>query len=136
MEDAVGFGAGTVDGLLLSGVRRGFGAGFDFAAAAQAPEGAADLPGEGFFDGAGGAKLGVEGFVEGGPDGLFVREDEIASGEEAGFDGVLGGGRLAFVGAGTRGALGVGLVRGEFCWGGGHDRILFWFENTGGVKGF
>src|SRR6185503_6352290 len=120
VEEAVELRAGAVDGLLGGGIGRAFGFGFDFAAAAEAPESAADFGGEGFFDGAGGLEFGADGLIEGGPDWLFVGEDEVARGEEAGFGGVFGGGRFALFGAGAGGVLGVRLVRGEFCGGGGH----------------
>ena len=74
MEEAIGLRAGAIDGLLDGGIGRGFRFGFNLAAAAEAPEGAADFGGYGFFDGAGGAEFGTDGFVEGGPDGLFVGE--------------------------------------------------------------
>ena len=99
VEESIELRAGAVDGLLGGGIGGGFG--FDFAAAAEAPEGAADFGGEGFLDRAGRAEFGADGFIEGGPDGLFVGEDEVARGEEAGFGGVLGGGRFALFGAGA-----------------------------------
>ena len=121
VEEAIELRTGAVDGLLGGWIGGAFGFGLDFAAAAEAPESAADFRGEGFFDGAGGVEFGADGFIEGNPDGLFVGEDEIACGEEAGFGGVFGGGRFALFGAGTGGVLGVGVVGGEFCRGGGHD---------------
>jgi len=120
VEEAIELRTGAVDGLLGGWIGGAFGFGLDFAAAAEAPESAADFRGEGFFDGAGGVEFGADGFIESNPDGLFVGEDEIARGEEAGFGGVFGGGRFALFGAGTGGVLGVGVVGDEFCGGSGH----------------
>jgi hypothetical protein len=124
VEEAVALRAGAVDGELdrgggfvLHGVGDGAGfdhGGFDFAAAAEAPHGAADFVDEVVFEAAFWKKFGAEGLVEFVIRGLFTGTDEVFGGEEAMFGGVFGGGRFTGAGAGSGGVLGVGLIRCEF----------------------
>jgi len=84
--------------------------GFDFAAAAETPHGAADFVDEIVFERTAGGEIGAEGFVELGVDIVFAGTDEVAGGEEAVGDGVLGGDGFAFFGAGASAGVGC-LVR-------------------------
>lgn len=120
-------GAGAVDrGLAAVGgvVVEGGEGGFDEAAAAEAPHGCEDFFDEVLFHEGGGAEFGLERLFEIGVEGLFSGADQGAGGEEAGGEGVLGGGGLAFFGGGAGGGLGVGGVGGELG-GGGHGFVSF-----------
>ena len=87
-------------------------AGFDGAAAGEAPLGHDDLVDEGGLDGAGGLEVveeGVEEFVE----GLIVfAEDDGVFGGEAVFEGIEADGGLAFGGFGAGAELGVAAIGG------------------------
>jgi hypothetical protein len=87
-------------------------AGFDGAAAGEAPLGHDDLVDEGGFEGAGGLEVieeGVEEFVE----GLFVfAVDDGVFGGEAVFEGIEANGGLAFGGFGAGAELGIAAIGG------------------------
>ena len=119
MEDAVGLGAGAVDGFLLFfgfGVLHGVEDGdsgevfFDHAAAAETPGGTYEFGGEEFFDGAFGGEFGPEGGADFGVVFGFIFADEVVEGEEAEGEGVFGGTGFTGLGAGSGGEGGVGLV--------------------------
>jgi hypothetical protein len=129
VEDAVGLGAGAVDGFLLffgfgvlhgvflvrvflGGVQDGdFGeVFFDHAAAAETPGGTYEFGGEEFFDSTLGGEFAPEGGADFGVVFGFVFADEVVEGEEAEGEGVSGGTRLTGLGAGSGGEGGVGFV--------------------------
>jgi len=92
-------------------------AGFDSAAAGEAPLGHDGLVDEGGFEGAGGLEVieeGVEEFVE----GLFVLavDDGVVGGESV-FEGIEANGGLAFGGFGAGAELGVAAVGVDLCFG-------------------
>ena len=115
---------GGVGGVFLSFFRDGEGffdqVGFDVGAAAETPGGAEDFDGVGAFE----SVLGVEAIPERGGEfavfGFLVGEDEVASGEEVEFAGVLGRRGFSGFGAGASGGLGVAAVGVELCGGGRH----------------
>lgn len=142
-EQAMGLGAGAVDGFLdtdgalvvgFHGVERSDGIGakiagemrFDETAAAQTPGGAKDFQEEDFFEGAGGSEVGVEAGFEGLVVGLFAGTDEVA-GEKAEHDGVPGGFRFTLFRAGAGGMPRIGGVGGGLCEGGHFS----WFLRDG-----
>src|ERR1700730_13365454 len=101
-------GAGTIDGSLMyfgvrvAGLHRvkdvacavvetDGEVGFDFAAAAETPHGAADFVDEIDFEQADGSQFGVERFGDVGVEGFFAGTDKVMFGEEAVDDGVLRG---------------------------------------------
>ena len=124
MEDAVGLGAGAVDGLLLFfgfGVLHGVflvkvGDGdsgevfFDHAAAAETPGGTYEFGGEEFFDGAFGGEFGPERGADFGVVFGFVFADEVVEGEEAEGEGVFRGTGFTGLGTGSGGEGGVRFV--------------------------
>jgi hypothetical protein len=134
VEDGEGLGAGAVDGG-LGGVGDASCLGFGLGAATEAPCGAEDFGGEGFFEGVGGAEAGEEGGVEVVVFGLFFGADDAFGGEEAEFGRVLGGSGFALFGLRAGGELGVEAVLGDLGFGGGHFGRSFgfcWEVNPGG----
>ena len=93
--DAVGVGAGAIDGLLGAVVVLGHG-GFEGGAAAKSPGGVDDFGGEGVFEGSVGREVGLVGGAEFGVDVGFGGGDEVGGGEESGRDGVAGGAGFTF----------------------------------------
>ena len=88
-------------------------AGFDGAAAGEAPLGHDDLVDEGGFESAGGLEVieeGVEEFVEG--IFLFAPDDGVI-GSESVFEGIEADGGLALGGGGAGAVLGVGAIGGD-----------------------
>ncbi len=111
-EDVVGVGAGAVDGFLGFGDGGFVGetvGGFDEPAAPETPSGAEDFFHERCFEDAGGGEFALQGGAGFGVFGLFVGTDEVVGGEEAVFQGVLGGRGLHI------GSWGQGITR---IWGG------------------
>ncbi len=93
-------------------------AGFDGAAAGEAPLGHDDLVDEGGFEGAGGLEVieeGVEEFVEGLV--VFAADDGVI-GSEAVFEGIGADGGLALGGFGAGAVLGVAAIGGDLFVGG------------------
>jgi hypothetical protein len=107
VEEAMGLGAGAVDGFLdffrlgvhgFHGIEDEASAvvepedevGFDFAAAAETPHGASDFVDQAVFEDALGGEVLADGLVEFDVEVLFVGSDEVRGGEEAVFQGVLG----------------------------------------------
>ena len=132
-EIVAGVSSGAVDcglnsggGAVFHGIEAGFEGGreevgFDEGATAETPGGVEDFHGVGAFHGGGGAEVGLKAGAEFVVLGLFFGTDEVAGGEEAEGDGVLGDSGLTFGGFGAGGVLGVGLVGGLAGFGGQHD---------------
>ena len=86
-----------VDGVVeFVGVGIGFGdEGFAGGAEAEAPGGGDDFVGVDLFEGVGWLEAGEEGVAEGVPEWAVWGADEVAFGEEAGFQGIVGCGGFA-----------------------------------------
>ena len=107
-----------VEGLLLVDEAEIEEAGFDGAAAGEAPLGHDDLVDEGGFEGAGGLEVieeGVEEFFEG--VFLFAPDDGVI-GSEAVFEGIGADGGLALGGLGAGAVLSVAAIGGDLFVGG------------------
>jgi len=139
VQQAMGLGAGAVDGLLDSfggGVQGFHGVedvilsiaeaedevGFDFAAPAETPHGAADFVDERFFEDTNRGEILEQRLVECGVGGLFVGADEIARVEAEDY-GVFRRCGFTRLGAGTGGGLSVRLVGCDLC-GCGHCGVF------------
>jgi hypothetical protein len=118
-EEAMGLDAGAVDGFLLChGTGGGIEFGFEGGTAVETPTGGNDFGGLGVFHERGGMEFVPECFVELVVVGGFFGAHVVASGEEAGGYGILGGAGFAFGGAGTGGEPGVGAVGGDLSFSG------------------
>ena len=140
VEQAVGLGAGAVDGV-LDFVDVAFGgfhgvhdvdrvvveaeehASLDLTATAETPCGAADFFDESVFEGTDRGEFAFEIGLKFGVVGFFRGADEVASGEETEGDAVEGGCCFACFGAGTGGGLSVALVGCDLS-GCGHFRVF------------
>ncbi len=114
VEDAVGVGAGSLDGAALffggfveHGVDIGVigQVGFGGVAAAEAPGGSGDFGGEGLFEDAFGAEFPVKGFAEFFVEVALFGADVVGSGVEPEGEGVAGRGGFAGFGVGAGGEV-------------------------------
>ena len=109
VEEAMGLRSGSIHGELEAGFgvalhrifRHSGERFFDLGAAAEAPHGSSDFVGEVLFENAGRGQFGLEILSEFVVYRLFAGADEVADGEEAEGDGVLGGDRFTGLCAGS-----------------------------------